>query len=189
MATLETRTAKLNIIISLAKHNVSLETLKTWCENNMQTFAFILHDKDVLEDGKPKVKHIHLVGLYKTARTRLGTILTDLANYLKIDTLAVSIDKMSDLVGSLHYLIHKDNKDKHQYDVKEIITNISEGEMATYMVSDSKFMSIEYLIGVVNTSNGLIEVMRSIGLSNYHMYRNVILDIWRELKTGTYGLS
>lgn len=187
MATLETRTAKVNAIISLKDKDINairsaiMVDLKSWCENNCDIFAFILHDKDVLENGEIKTPHIHLVFIYKTNRKRLNTILTDLAQYIGVNTLAISIDKMSDLVGSLQYLIHKNNSDKHQYDINDITTNISSGEMTTYMASDSKSMSIEYLIGVISKNRSKIDIMREIGLTYYHMYRNVINDIYNEI--------
>lgn len=187
MANLETRTAKVNAIISLkdwgnkAITNGLMVDLKTWCENNCDIYAFILHDRDVLDDGEIKTLHIHLVFIYKTNRKRLNTILTDLAQYIGVNTLAISIDKMTDLVGSLHYLIHKHNPDKFQYDINEITTNISSGEMDTYMASDSKSMSIEYLIGVISKYRSKIDIMREIGLTYYHVYRNVINDIYNEI--------
>jgi hypothetical protein len=68
-----------------------------------------------------------------------------------------------------------------QYDIKEITTNISSGELTTYMASDSKSMSIEYLIGVISKYRSKIDIMREIGLTYYHMYRNVINDIYNEI--------
>lgn len=189
MSNLETRTAKVNAVISLKDlclehiNNIIVPKLKTWCQNNCDLYAFILHDKDILENGEKKINHIHCICLMKTNRQRLGTILSSLSNYIEVGTLAISIEKMSDLVGSLQYLIHKNNSDKHPYNEKDIVTNISSGELATYMASDSKTMSIEYLIGVVEKNKSKIEIMRIIGLNYYHLYRQVINDIYNE----TYG--
>lgn len=192
MASLTTQTGKINAVISLKDINIDtinndiLKSLKVWCENNCQLFAFILHDKDILEDGEKKTNHIHLVALMKTNRKRLSTILSDLASFLGLNTFAISIDKMSDIVGSLQYLIHKNNSDKHKYELAAITTNISDGEMATYMTSDSKSMSIEYLIGVVESNRSKIEIMRIVGLTYYHLYRHVINDIYNEIYNQSY---
>lgn len=192
MASLTTQTGKINAVISLKDinietiNNIVLKSLKVWCENNCQLYAFILHDKDVLEDGVKKTNHIHLVALMKTNRKRLSTILGDMSSYIGVNTLAISIDKMSDIVGSLQYLVHKNNADKHKYELTAITTNISSGEMATYMASDSKSMSIEYLIGVVEKNRSKIEIMRIIGLTYYHLYRHVINDIYKEVYEETY---
>lgn len=191
MASLTTQTGKINAVISLKDINIEtiendiLKSLKVWCENNCQLFAFILHDKDILENGEKKINHIHLVALMKTNRKRLSTILGDLASFVGLNTFAISIDKMSDIVGSLQYLIHKNNADKYKYELTQVITNISTGEMATYMASDSKSMSIEYLIGVVETNRSKIDIMRIVGLTYYHLYRHVINDIYNEI----YNLS
>lgn len=186
MATLTTQTSKINVVISLKGFDCShikniMNDLRTWCENEMQLYAFILHDKDVLENGEIKTPHLHLVGLLKVNRKRLSSTLNDIANFISVNTLAITIDKMSDIVGSLQYLIHKNNKEKHQYECKDIFTNISQGEMSTYMASDSKSMSIEYLIGVVEQNRSKIEIMRIIGLTYYHLYRNTINDIYKEI--------
>lgn len=186
MATLETRTAKINVIISLKGYNDAfiervISQLKNYCEIHCDIFAMILHDKDVLENGEIKTKHIHLVAILKNNRRRLSSTLDEISTCCLVNTLAVSIDKMSDLVGSLQYLIHKHNPEKHQYDISDIITNISSGELHTYMASDSKSMSIEYLIDVICLHKNKIDIMRTIGLQYYHLYRNVINDIYKEV--------
>lgn len=184
MATLTTQTAKINVVISLKgveNFDKYLKRLKIYCEDQMQLYAYILHNKDVLDNGEIKTPHIHLVGLLKNNRQRLSTTLGNISVALELSVLAISIDKMSDIVGSLQYLIHKNNTEKHQYDVKEIHTNISSGELATYMASDSRSMSIEYLVDVISKNRSKIEIMRTIGLSYYHLYRNTINDIYKEV--------
>lgn len=184
MATLTTQTAKINVVISLKgikDFSVILDILKNYCNEYMQLYAFILHDKDILDDGQVKTPHIHLVGLLKNNRQRLSTTLTNISDSIKLPPLAISIDKMSDIVGSIQYLVHKNDSNKYQYCIDQIITNISEGELTTYMNSDSKCVSIEYLIDVVEKHRSKIEIMRVIGLSYYHLYRNTINDIYKEV--------
>lgn len=184
MATLTTQTGKINVVISLKgvqDFNIYLERLKRYCEEQTQLYAYILHNKDVLENGEIKTPHIHLVAILKNNRQRLSTTLGNIGVALELSVLAISIDKMSDIVGSLQYLIHKNNTEKYQYEEKKIHTNISSGELATYMASDSKSMSIEYLVDVVSKHRSKIEIMRTIGLSYYHLYRNTINDIYKEV--------
>lgn len=193
MATLTTQTAKINVIISLKecpRIDGVINRLKAYCEEYMNIYAFILHDKDLLEDGTIKTPHIHLCGLLKNNRRRLSSTLDDIATFCNVSTFAVTIDKMSDIVGSIQYLIHKNDSSKHQYDIKKIVTNISEGELNTYMNSDSKSISIEYLVDVVLKHRSKIDIMREIGLTYYHLYRNTINDIYKEIyETENYGLS
>lgn len=180
---LETQTPRINVVISLKDINdidSIIYRLKDYCNSNCNLYAFILHDKDILENGEKKTNHIHLVAILKSNRKRLSTTLSHLSTALMLNPLAISIERLSDLVGSLHYLIHKDNKDKYQYHESDIVTNITSGELTTYMASDSKSMSIEYLIDVVSHNRSKIEIMRIIGLTYYHLYRATINDIYRE---------
>lgn len=184
MSTLSTQTSNINVVISLnglTDDEKVKARLKEFCDEKMSLYAFIIHDKDINEDGSLKTKHVHLVGKLKNNRRRLSSTLLDIATALECSTLAVSIDKMQDLVGSIQYLIHKNNSAKHQYDKGYIITNLSEGELDTYLNSDSKSMSIEYLIDVIMTHPSKMDIMRIIGLTYYHLYRNVINDIYREI--------
>lgn len=182
MSSLTTRTAKINVVLSLKGYDIEkvISKLKELCATYMQVYAFILHDKDILESGEQKVPHIHLLGLWNTNRQRLGTILTHICESCELEPFAVSIDKMNDIVGSIQYLIHKNNADKYQYNISDIVTNLTEGELQTYMNSDSKCVSIEYLIEVVARNRSKVEIMREIGLTYYHLYRNTINDIYKE---------
>lgn len=183
MALLTTQTAKINVVLSLKGYDIekTLERLKEFCAAYMSVYAYILHDKDILENGEHKTPHIHLIGLWHTNRQRLGTILSQICDSCELQPLAITIDKMSDIVGSIQYLIHKNNAEKYQYNISDIVTNLTEGELTTYMNSDSKSLSIEYLIGVVSKYHSKIEIMREIGLTYYHLYRQTINDIYREL--------
>lgn len=183
MATLTTRTAKINVVLSLKGYDIkkTLDRLKEFCVAYMQVYAFILHDRDILENGESKTPHIHLIGLMNNNRQRLGTILTEICESCELEPFAITIDKMSDIVGSIQYLIHKNNAEKYQYDVGEIITNLSESELMTYLNSDSKSISIEYLVSVIEKNRSRIDIMREIGLTYYHLYRNTINDIYREI--------
>lgn len=187
MAQLNTRTAKVNAIISLKHFTLILlndlkDRLKNYLESNCHDYAFIVHDKDILENGEVKTMHIHIVANFTSNRKRLITLLGEIANVCEIDTLAVSIDKYTDYVGSMQYLIHKNNSEKYQYPLADIVTNITKGELTTIMNSDSVSISIEYFIDIIKNANTKIDVMRKLGLGYYHLYRNTINDIWRELK-------
>lgn len=189
MAQLTTRTAKINVVISLKSVKnvgVILDNLKRYCDDYMQLYAYILHDKDILDDGTLKTPHIHLVGLLKHNTSRLCTTINNIDDYIHTGTLAITIDKMSDIVGSIQYLVHKNDTNKYQYPFENIVSNISIGELNTYMNSDARCMSIEYLIDIVEHTRSRIEIMRKIGLSNYHQYRNVINDIYNEIWTNSY---
>ena len=69
MPSLTTQTAKINAVISLkdksyeAIKGAIMVDLTNWCEVNCKMYGYILHDKDVLEDGTAKTPHIHLTRL------------------------------------------------------------------------------------------------------------------------------
>ena len=81
---------------------------------NKARFAYILHDKDTLSDGTPKLKHYHIVLSFENAR-----------GFNSIQSLfkGAHIEVVKILSKCIRYLIHKDDDSKFQYDANEIITN------------------------------------------------------------------
>lgn len=79
--------------------------------------AFILHNKDVTEDGEIKKEHYHCV-LRVGANPRWRSAV---AEELK---LSLSHIEGCNLEKQLRYLIHFDNPDKYQYDIEEVKGNL-----------------------------------------------------------------
>lgn len=187
MPSLTTQTAKINAVISLkdksydAIKGAIMVDLTNWCEANCKMYGYILHDKDVLEDGSGKTPHIHLVALLNSNRCRLSTTLNNISSALGVSEMAITIDKCSDFNGSIQYLIHKNNQDKYQYSVLDITTNMPKGELDVYLNSDNGSISLETIIAVVKRNKTITGVIRDIGLNNYRIYRNVIWDIIGEI--------
>lgn len=96
-----------------AEHIQALEKLKSSCD----AYAYILHDKDVDENGSLKKPHIHFVAMLASKQNidRLCAALGIPSNYC--DVIRGSV------VGSLRYLIHRDDPDKYQYDVSDVLAN------------------------------------------------------------------
>lgn len=74
-----------------------------------------LHDKDIDPNGKLKKPHWHVILCYESVKT-----------YEQIKELTDSLNApipqaVNGLVGTVRYLIHKDNPDKYQYNKAEII--------------------------------------------------------------------
>lgn len=180
---LTTQTKFVNAIISLKDKSINaikgaiIHDLTEWCVDNCELYAMILHDKDVDDNGELKTPHIHLLCLLKTNRKRLSTTLLAISNACCVSTLAISIEKLNDVGGSIQYLIHKNNENKHEYDRSEIITNLTENELDVYMTNENGSMSIDKLIDVCRCCKNKVEIMRMIGLGYYHLYRNEIADI------------
>lgn len=186
MANLNTQTGKILLVINFAQKiidNAVIDNLKVWLEKNTKQYAFILHDRDVLEDGSKKTPHLHVVCNMNSAKQRIATILNDLTKSLDISPLLVTIDKYSSFNSSIQYLIHKNNEEKYQYDIKDIVTNIPNPELDLFMKynTQSEELTAERLIDVVRKAKKRTDIMREVGLFNYRINRPVIMDIAQEL--------
>lgn len=82
--------------------------------SNYDTYAYILHDKDIDIDGKPKGLHIHCVIIFKNART-----FKSMQNIFE----GAHLEEVANTYASFQYLLHLNDPSKFQYDLKEIICN------------------------------------------------------------------
>lgn len=90
-------------------HKLALDYIK----ENYSKYAFIKHDKDLLDDGTLKKEHYHIVITFSNYRWR-NAIATELGitiNYL---------EKIRNLENALKYLIHYNNSNKYQYDIEDV---------------------------------------------------------------------
>lgn len=84
-------------------------------EDSFSDFAYVLHDKDVDENGELKKPHIHWCG--KRSPAPISTI----ANALCVES--NSIEFCKNWKYSLRYLIHADNPEKFQYLPETVTAN------------------------------------------------------------------
>lgn len=125
MSNLMTQTKNINIVISIKDTPLYNFTpyLEKWLVGECETYAYIIHDKDIDENGVLKTKHCHIVAvLFK--RKRLKQCIGELCEICNINANAISIEKASNIDASIQYLIHKGHLSKYQYDVKDIVSNI-----------------------------------------------------------------
>lgn len=164
------------------------EQLKQWCADHTCEYSFIMHERDLQEDGSPKWPHIHMALIMKSVGKgrnypSLNTILNSLAKQCEVDGLSIQIDEMTSEVGSVQYLIHKRNQDKAHYLESEVISSYPQEELHTIMESDDEgALSVTYLVSVCSQCRNRIEIMEKIGLKAYKDYRLVITDILTDLK-------
>lgn len=139
------------------------ENLKTILESipGLNAFWFILHDKDVNnETGEIKQEHYHIIVEYNQPSTKTSAS-NQLTKYLeKIGLLKICpnihIVKVKNIKKYARYLTHKDNKEKYQYQDKEVITNTPDqyNEMIDIDISelttDKKILM--YFKDIVNSS-------------------------------------
>ena len=77
------------------------------------SYAYITHDRDILDDGSLKKEHTHVVIKFNNYRWRnaIAEELKIAPNYL---------EKTRNLENSLKYLIHFNDENKAQYDISEV---------------------------------------------------------------------
>lgn len=180
-ASLNTQTGKLFIVIRKNKV-LDVNKIKAYCSQYGCEYAFISHkeDKDPIT-GVIIPIHYHIVLNAKDKRKRLSTHLEDLRSFMGFkDNNGIEIDKYRSYESALQYLIHKNDPQKTQHDISEIITNIDKDELKTLLTIDTAVMSFELVLSIIKRSNNIVDVIRSLGLSNYQRYRATIWDIWQE---------
>lgn len=125
-------------------HREILEKIKI--KNN---YAYITHKKDIyLEDaeehakGELKKEHTHLVIYFENPRSREAV-----AKELNLE---INYIQYSSFVAIIQYLIHKNDKDKYQYDKGEIKTNmIDKVENALKFNGDYKNFEIKEVLNLI----------------------------------------
>lgn len=189
---LDNKAKKVAIVLNPEKGNKTfyvetMDALDMWLESSAERYAYILHDLDVKEDadGKivPKTPHIHLYAELKVCQ-RMSTTLNKIADALNLDEQCISIQKATDPDAVIQYLVHKNQPEKHQYELGAIRTNLDEGELKAVMESDTATFSLTWLVSVCATSANLIQVIEKVGIPKYQSNRNLILDVWHEVKKG-----
>lgn len=193
MSNLATMTKKITGIISLGHldefdymgRDDIRELLLDYFSVSSDRFGFIFHDLDVNPNGDYKTLHIHFVADMRK-RKRLSSFLNEISFTLKINPLAVTISKYTSFEASLQYLVHRNDPDKVQYPCYLINSNIPLEELKVIMQEDASALDLSKLYDVVSHASSRVEVLDSIGLYYYRLYRGVINDMWIELHPRIY---
>ena len=82
-------------------------------------YAYIVHDRDINEDGEIKKEHCHVMFIFENARE-----INSVAKELNIET--YRIENVKSIKYMARYLIHLDQPEKAQYKYDEITTNIKD---------------------------------------------------------------
>lgn len=180
---LETQSKKFSIVLNIPKDidtRLFVKRVELVCKSVFEEYSLILHDKDYTNEGVLKVSHIHIVALTE-GRKRLVTVINLLGNKLEIDNRLISCRKCLNYVSSLQYLIHKNDLDKYQYKIEEILTSLPNEELRTFIENEENdIITFDRLLYIVKHSKCLTEIIEQVGLRHYIGYRNVIKDLWNE---------
>lgn len=120
-----------------------LETIKSYFDD----WAYILHDKDVLEEsGELKKAHYHWVGSLKNP-VQISTII----NRLEVPPQSVEFIRKrggkDQWKGAVRYLIHDCNPEKFQYDVKEVVSNF---DILRFLSNRDDVMQIQKIVQFID---------------------------------------
>jgi hypothetical protein len=197
MATETTKHAKGNakgdkwaVVIDPPKKNAKNGTIEELCEilgeyqntlinyNDFSFIATIIHDKDIEEDGKPKLIHLHaFIETDKRTKSQMLDVLTELLN---IDRNAISCDPTNSDILYPQYLIHKNDPNKFQYSSDLVKSN----NLTKYMKLISRVykrpLTEEELQEIIESAKTLKEVGHKIGIKLANQYRTYFNQIREE---------
>lgn len=151
------------------------ETLLSTIRSKFIDWAYILHDKDVNENGELKKPHIHWVG---RATPRCLSVVS---NFLGLPENDIEVVKSFD--NMVMYLIHLNDIDKFQYSPDDVETNLpnisqllrrqSEGQIVKDLASAKMHKSWYDLVQYAVDINSYDILRRNLG---------VIRLIWEEVQ-------
>lgn len=111
-----------SVILYQDAENYCCDEVLANCAEYFDEWAYILHDKDLTEDGTPKKNHYHVVGRLSGSRSP-----STVANKIGVPANYVECKKGYTFKKGVRYLCHLDNPDKFQYDSGLISSNVELG--------------------------------------------------------------
>lgn len=88
--------------------------------NEISYYSFILHNQDVTLEGNLKKPHYHIIlDINKPG----GRSFKDVYNYCSFAYLTQRVEKITNVKKFSRYLLHMDDKKKHQYALEEVYTS------------------------------------------------------------------
>lgn len=116
---------------------ITIEQLKVILETRINRqqiteYAFIVHDKDVKEDGEPVESHVHCM-----MRFRYVTKMCQLKSWFQCEENKFQHIR-SAWTTALRYLTHKNSPEKYQYSDDEVVSNFPYAEKCEIRENTSK---------------------------------------------------
>ena len=171
------------LIINAKKESLNpeqeLRTIERKVLSSNDFTATIIHDKDLLENGQPKLIHLHAY-IEKQEKATIKAILNEFTQLCDISAEQVSVEGSNNSYLLVQYLTHKNHKEKHQYDIGLISTNNKDLLLQRYekAYQSQQEESIEILNASLQKS--FIELISQYGFDKINKLRPMIKDIRAE---------
>lgn len=151
------------------------ETLLSTIRSKFIDWAYILHDKDVNENGELKKSHIHWVG---RATPRCLSVVS---NFLGLPENDIEVVKNFD--NMVMYLIHLNDIDKFQYSPDDVETNLP--NIGQLLRRQSEGQIVKDLASAKMEKSWYDLVQYAVDIDSYDILRRnlgVIRLIWEEVQ-------
>ena len=151
------------------------ETLLSTIRSKFIDWAYILHDKDVNENGELKKSHIHWVG---RATPRCLSVVS---NFLGLPENDIEVVKNFD--NMVMYLIHLNDIDKFQYSPDDVETNLP--NIGQLLRRQSEGQVVKDLASAKMQKSWYDLVQYAVDIDSYDILRRnlgVIRLIWEEVQ-------
>lgn len=128
-----------------------------------QDTAFILHDKDINDDGKLKKPHYHVVVKFKDAKT--CTSVAKIFHLLNSDGEIASnrVDLCckgkKDFKGALRYLTHANTPDKFQYPLTDVQGTLKDTVKALVNSGSNAERNLSLVFNFIISSNDYLDII------------------------------
>lgn len=128
-------------------------------------YSAILHDKD--NEEQP---HYHICIMFDNART---------FEQIQKKFVGAHIEVMESKYSCFRYLLHLDDTNKHQYDIKEVIQR---GNNVEYYSQHDEYIKLDTESVLENIQNGtitcIVDAVRLFGIKQSNMYRNILKELF-----------
>ena len=151
------------------------ETLLSTIRSKFIDWAYILHDKDINENGELKKSHIHWVG---RATPRCLSVVS---NFLGLPANDIEVVKNFD--NMVMYLIHLNDLDKFQYSPDDVETNLP--NIGQLLRRQSEGQIVKDLASAKMQKSWYDLVQYAVDIDSYDILRRnlgVIRLIWEEVQ-------
>ena len=157
-------------------------------ESVISEYAFILHDRDVKEDGTPKEWHYHFLLVLNRSRR-----LSDILSYLKHSLHGtVLLQPCHSVPASYGYLTHENEDSKVSYDESSIVSSADSSYWKGDFLSNDSGKSCDIILSAyldLLNSIPLTECAKKYGrdfIIHYNHIKSLLLDSGMVLDKGVY---